>query len=607
MKFKSILTKLYVVEDLLAALAFILTVLFPAIEIVARTVFHSGILGSSDYIHHLVIFIAFLGAMITSRQNRHLAFSAGIEYIKSPLKEYIQTFSACLSVTVVTMLAWSSFTFAQVAFPPSARVGILPLSIVLYVIPLGFFVILVRFIANAPRPALCKVIAASGIGIAALLGFPLFHLLHLFTWPIVGLLSCAVIIGAPVFVVVGGFSLLFFGLSNGSLSVLTNEAYTLLTGPSIPAIPLLALAGFILAESKANDRLVRLSRAFFGWLPGGMGIATIIICTFFTSLTGASGVTILALGGMLSFILLENGYNKKFATGLVTVSGVGTLFPPSLPLIMYGVIAQVNIQHLFIGAMVPGLIMVLALSLFALFTAKKEKIKPIAFDAKVAFAALRESIWELLLPVIILGTFLNGLCTLVETGAIAVIYLLFVEMVIKRDIAPKALLDAIHKCITIMGGILILLAVAMGLSYFLVDAEIPQQICIWTQEHIHSKIMFLLILNIILIVAASIMDIYVAIIVVVPLIIPLGVAYGIDPIHLGVIFLANLELGYLTPPLGLNLFLSSYSLNQPLMRVSRSIVPFFIVLFIALLIITYIPQLTTGIFDLLHIVRNTGS
>ena len=590
-------------EDILASLSVVLIALFPVLEVMARGVFHTGVYSSTEYVKHLVIFITFLGAMITSRQDRHLCFAVGIEHIASPWKEWIQTASALLSVVVTLFIGWSCVSFINTAFTASDKLGFFPLQWAMYVMPFGFSVMLIRFISHAPRGIHYKIIAASGVGIAALLGYACAPYLHVLSWPIIAVLCASLLLGTPVFIVVGGFSLLFFGLSQGSFEIIPNEAYTLLTGPTIPAIPLFTLAGFILSESKAGERLVKLFRELFGWLPGGLGIAAILICTFFTSLTGASGVTVLALGGLLLFVLVENGYKEKFATGLVTVSGVGTLFPPSMPLIMYGIIAQINIKHLFIGAFFPGCIMVLALGIYAYITAKKDKIKRVPFHAKNAVLSLRESLWEVLLPILILFVFFKGICTLVETAAIAVLYLLIVETLVTRDIPFRKLLSVCVKSLPVMGGVLILLAVAMGLSYYLVDAEIPQHLAGWTQKYVHSKLLFLLILNLLLIVAASLMDVYGAIIVIAPLVIPLGRAYGIDPVHLGVIFLANLELGYLTPPLGLNLFLSSFRFNKPLLTISRSIIPFFIVLFIALMVITYVPFATTGIFPLLHINR----
>ncbi len=590
------------IENTIAFLALVLIALLPTIEVIARF-FKTGIHGSTEYVEHLVIIIAFVGAMITSRENRHLSFSAGIERIKPPLQNYLKSITALISNFVISLLAFASYEFIQTAFSATDKIVDIPARLLVAVIPIGLAFALLRNITNAPLGFIHKAFATCGVISAACTPLLPLAILPLLVWPSIIILCSIMFLGAPVFVVLGGFSLLFFATTGGSIAVIPNEAYTLLTGPSIPAIPLFTLGGFILSASKAGERLVRLFKATFGWMPGGLAIATILICTFFTSLTGASGVTILALGGILSFVLLQSGYAKKFTHGLITVSGIGTLFPPSLPLIMYGVIAHINIQHLFIGASIPGLFLVAILSLFVVFNAKKASIPTIQFNRKELFSSIIESIWEIILPFLILFLFFSGICTLVETGSITVVYLLIVEIFIKRDIAFKALPKACLEAMPVLGGILIVLAIAMGLSYAIVDAGIPEQLSAWLLERIHSKLLFLLILNIVLLIAASVMDVFGAIIVIVPLIIPLGIAYGIDPIHLGIIFLANLELGYLTPPLGLNLFLSSFRFDQPFLSICKSIIPFFLVLFGGVLIISYVPGLSLWIFDVLKIAR----
>lgn len=585
-------------ENTFAILSLILIALLPTSEAVAR-LFKTGVYSSAEYIKHLVIWITFIGGMITSRENKHLCLSAGIELIKEPYKRWIESFTACVSTAIAATLGWSSFSFLQIGFAPHKTVGIFPIQAVMVIMPVGFAIITFRFITHAPSGIVPKCIAASGIGIAALFGFVLIDHFSIFIAPLSILLLVAAILGTPIFIALGGYALFLFLNSGGSVEVIPNEAYTMITGEHIPAIPLFTLAGFILSESKAGERLVRLFRVLFGWLPGGLAIATIVIMTFFTALTGASGVTILALGGLLSFILLQNKYQKDFTTGLLTVNGIGTMFPPSLPLIMYGVVAQINIKKMFTGSILPGSLMVIALVIFVIVTSKKEKIKRIPFDKKELFPSLLESFWEILIPFVILFFFFKGITTLVETGAIAVIYVLIVEVFIKRDIPLRKLPTVFLKSIPIIGGVLIILSVAKGLSYYIVDAEIPMQLTEWMQRYVHSKYLFLLILNIVLLITGCLMDVFSAIMVVVPLIIPLAEAYGIHPVHLGVIFLANLEVGYLTPPVGINLFLASFRFNEPLVKIYRSVVPFLIVMLISVLMITYIPWVTTFLLDII--------
>lgn len=594
---KKILKKLpFQIENTFAILSLILIALIPTAESIAR-VFKTGVLSSADYIKHLVLWVTFFGGMITSRENRHLALSAGIEHIKYPYKRWIESFTACIASGLSATLAWSSFSFIRVGFDQSRSVGFLPIQWVMIVMPLGFAFMALRFITHAPQGRIPKLIAASGIGFAALIGFVIPDMVSFLIIPFSILLFIAALLGTPIFIVLGGYAVFLFLHSGGSLEVIPNEAYSMLTGKHIPAIPLFTLAGFILSESKAGERLVRLFRVTFGWLPGGLAIATIVICTFFTALTGASGVTILALGGLLSYILLQNKYRKDFTLGLLTVNGIGTLFPPSLPLIMYGVVAQINIKNMFLCSVLPGSLMVLALVIFVVFTSHKEKIERIPFDRNELIPSVFESLWEILIPFVIIFFYFKGLTTLVETGAITVLYVLIVEVVIKKDIAIKRLSDVFLKSIPIMGGVLIILAVAKGLSYFIVDAEVPMQLTEWMQRYIRSKYLFLLILNIVLLVTGCLMDVFSAIMVLVPLIIPLGEAYGIHPVHLGIIFLANLEVGYLTPPVGINLFLASFRFNEPLVQIYKYVVPFLIVMLASVLMITYIPWVSTVLLN----------
>jgi tripartite ATP-independent transporter DctM subunit len=319
-----------------------------------------------------------------------------------------------------------------------------------------------------------------------------------------------------------------------------------------------------------------------------------IVCAFFTTFTGASGVTILALGGLLSYILIKSNYPKPFSIGLLTASGsIGLLFPPSLPIILYGVIAHINIKKMFVGGIIPGTLMVMTVAIIGIISAKKNKVERSQFSVKESLKALKNSIWEIALPFIILILFFKGITTLVETGAVAVIYAIITQVFIHKDIPLKELHKVFLKCIPMIGGVLVILAVAKGLSYFIVDAEIPMLLTQWCQDHIQSKYIFLIALNIALLITGCFMDIFSAIIVVVPLIIPLGEAFGVHPVHLGIIFLANLELGYLTPPVGINLFLSAFRFNEPLVKIYKHVIPFLLTLLISVLLITYIPWMST--------------
>jgi len=617
-------TFLHSAENLVAAAAVLLLALIPTMEVVARKFFHTGIGYSTDYTKHLVLFITFIGGMITSREKRHLSLSLSLK-IEDPMKSRIHTGVQTISAILVTAFAWSSLSFVLTAFDPSVKVGVFPIRLVGLVMVVGYSVMAVRFITDVGVGKWHRKIAWTAILFGTFLAVePIRNILTVLlgeapgfmetvvSWcqsvhaviavPVIILLIVAAIFGAPLFVVLGGAAFLLFLRTADPLEVIPNEAYSMLISHSIPAIPLFTVAGFILSESKAGERLVRFFKAFFGWFPGGLAVMAILTCAFFTTFTGASGVTILALGALLSYVLINGKYERRFSLGLLTSSGsIGLLFPPSLPIIIYGIIAGISIKDMFLGGIFPGIVMVVVLIVFSVIYASKQKTDREPFKLKEAWAGIRVSIWELLLPVVVVAVYFGGLATLEESAAIAVVYAFIVEVVIHRDLKIKDLNRVIMKCIPIIGGVLIILAMAKGLSYFIVDAEVPMKLTEWVQANIGSKYVFLLLLNIALLVTGCFMDIFSAIMVVVPLIIPLGALFGIHPVHLGIIFLANMELGYLTPPVGLNLFLASYRFNEPLGKLYKDVLPFFFIQLVSVLLITYIPILSIGLLKLIKL------
>lgn len=588
------------IENTISITALLLIAILPIIEVIARLLNQPGIRSSSDYIQHLVIWITFAGGMITSREGRHLSLSIGVDLIREPYKSWIQATTAMVATAVTSTLALTSYTWITDAFVATHKIGIFPVKTALIIMPAGFLFMSLRFIMLAPKGYVFKSIATSGILIAFLISKTPFEYTSLTVWPCIIILIVTAFLGTPIFVVLGGIASILFFNESGDIRVISNEAYEMLTGDIIPAIPLFTTAGFILSESKAGERLVHFFRAILGWLPGGLAIMAILVCAFFTTFTGASGVTILALGGLLSFVLVESKYKKKFSTGLLTASGsIGLLFPPSLPIILYGVVAHINIKKMFVGGLLPGMLMIMTLAIIGIISAKRNKVECIKFSWKEAVRTFKSSILEIALPIIILYCFFTGKTTLVQTGAVAVIYTLITQIFIHKDIAIKDFHKMFLKCIPMIGGVLVIMAVARGLSYFIIDAEIPMQLAEWCKAHIHSKYVFLILLNIALLITGCFMDIFSAIIVVVPLIIPLGELYGVHPVHLGIIFLANLELGYLTPPVGLNLFLASFRFETPLVKIYKYVMPFLIVLLVSVLLITYIPWLTTALLDVI--------
>lgn len=612
-----IVQRLREVENGFSFVTLVLLAVFPLIEIVMRKLFASGIPGSSAYIQHLVVWATFLGGMVTSRSGDHLALTAGFEILPEKVQRWVAAALHLIAVTIGMILSWSAFAFMLVGYDPTARIGIVPVRLVIAIMPLGYFGMTIRFIFAKHIKPMDRWLPTLGIIIGTLIAInPLMNVLYTFSpdipeffysisdlvynmshalrWPTFAILIGAALLGAPLFVVIGGIAIMLFSQSGGSLEVIPNEAYSMLISPSIPAIPLFTLAGFILSESGAGKRLVGLFKAFVGWLPGGLTIATVIVCAFFTTFTGASGVTILALGALLSYVLIQNGQRERFAHGLLTASGsIGLLFPPSLPIILYGVVAQTSIKDMFLGGIIPGAIMVATLAGMGVYSAIRNKLERTPFRIGEAMRAVRNSAGEMLLPIIIIVGYFTGLMTIVEAAAVAVLYTIILEVFIHRDIKIRDLPKTAMKAVPIIGGVLIILTVARGLSYYIVDAEVPFKMAIWVEEHISSKYVFLILLNIALLITGCLMDIFSAIVVVAPLVIPLGEIFGIHPVHLGIIFLANLELGYLTPPVGLNLFLASYRFNEPLVKVYKNVIPFFIVLLITVLLITYVPWFST--------------
>ena len=407
--------------------------------------------------------------------------------------------------------------------------------------------------------------------------------------------------GTPLFIILGGIALLCFHTLEIESSAVIIELYRIASAPTLLAIPLFTFAGYLLAESKTPKRLVNLSNALFGWMPGGLAIVSLITCAFFTAFTGASGVTIVALGGLLYPILIKENYPEKFSLGLLTSSGsLGLLFPPSLPIILYGFIAKISIDKLFLAGIIPGILLIILLSIYSYRIGSASNVKKIPFNLKNLLNAVKNTIWEIPLPFIIVGGIYGGIFTATEAAAITAFYVLIIEVFIYRDIKLFQDVPRIMKeNMLLIGGILIILGTAMGLTNFLIDEQIPMKILAGMQTYIHSKLVFLIMLNIFLLIVGCLMDIFSAIIVVVPLIVPIAIQFGVDPIHLGIIFLTNLEIGYSTPPVGLNLFISSFRFNKPVVKLYWAALPFILILFIALLIITYIPQLSLWLPNLL--------
>ena len=422
------------------------------------------------------------------------------------------------------------------------------------------------------------------------------------------LLTVLVLLGAPLFIIIATSALYGFHSVDIDLSVIAIEIYRISDTPVLVAIPLFTLAGYILGESRASERLVRLTDALLGWFPGGLAVVSLFACAFFTALTGASGATIIALGAILYPAMKQAGYAEKFNLGLITSSGsLGLLFPPSIALILYGVIAQqmdvgqnVAIDDLFVAGLLPGLFMLLLLTAWSMYKSSGMHIRRSPFQRGKLASALRESIWEIPMPFVLLGGIYSGYFAISEAAAVAVLYVLIVEVVILREVPLRKLPEIMRDSMVLVGGVLIILAVSLASTNYLIDTEVPVRLFEFVKSKIDSQLTFLMLLNIFLLMLGMILDVFSALVIMIPLILPMAVGYGIHPIHLGIIFLANMQIGYFTPPVGMNLFIASYRFHKPVTVLYASTIPFMFILMLAVLVITYWPALT------LYLVESKG-
>jgi tripartite ATP-independent transporter DctM subunit len=415
---------------------------------------------------------------------------------------------------------------------------------------------------------------------------------------IFGLVSA--LFGLPLFLVVAFLALILFASAGTPGSAIVIEMLRLAGSPLLVALPLFTFAGAVLAESGAPRRLVAVARALVGWLPGGLALMALITCALFTAFTGASGVTILAVGGLLFPALISSGYPERFTLGLITTSGsLGLLFPPSLPLIIYAYVAGTPIDALFLAGIVPGVVLIILLALYGARRPLTGSAKRLPFRWTELATTLREAAWEVPLPLVVLGGIYSGRVTVMEAGSLTALYALFVEMVVYRDLGVRDLPRVVRGSMVLVAGILVIVAAAFGLTNYLIDAEVPMQILEWMQGAFSSKWTFLIALNLFLLIVGALLDVFSALIVVLPLIVPIAEGYGVNLTHLGIIFLTNLEIGYSLPPLGLNLFISSFRFEKSIWDLYRSCLPFLAILAAALLIITYVPALSLFLPELM--------
>ncbi|MFK5949836.1 MAG: TRAP transporter large permease subunit [Methylococcales bacterium] len=408
------------------------------------------------------------------------------------------------------------------------------------------------------------------------------------------------LMGVPLFAMILAATMLGFYTSEVNFTIIAAELYRLAETPMLLALPLFAFVGYILSESKTSERLLRLTHVFFGWMPTGLAIVSLVICAVFTAFTGASGITIVALGALLLPALIKDGYQERFSLGLVTTSGsLGLLLPPSIPLILYGIIVQqmnlgqkFSLPELFMAGLLPAILMIVMLAMWAAWKSRHLKLEKTPFSVTEAAAAVKEAAWELPLPIFIGFGIFGGFLAISEVAATTALYITIVEVFIYKEIKLKALEKVVIDSMKMVGGILLILGVSLAFTNFIVDAEIPTHLFDWVKSNVDSKITFLILLNIFLLILGAILDIFSALVIIVPLIVPIAISYGVHPIHLGVIFLANMQIGYFTPPVGMNLFIASYRFNKSITELYRATLPFMFILMLAVLIITYVPWLS---------------
>ena len=628
------------IEERICLAALALMSLLPVMDAILRP-FNIVIPNSRFFLLRFFLISALFAAMLCTRKNEHISIAL-LQFIKNEkIKQFFLVFTFIVSVFVTTVFFWNSISFIQYSL--FNRTGtVIPEWIFALALPIAYFVLTIRFFIFSVSPLINKdrktwffyflplaslilgCIAAMPAIVKIIWGmegelsftppvilYDLVNNLYDGTFslrtPLILFFIFAALSGTPIFIAIGGIGLVIIQSAFLEPDAGAIQVYSALTNTDIMAIPLFTLTGFFLSESKAGERLVAAFKSLFSWLPGGMVIATVIICAFFTSFTGASGVTILALGGILYTILNEkSGYPEKFSIGLLTSAGnVGLLFPPSLIIILVaststyitvliGNSFDYSIIDFFIGAIIPGIILVLSRIIFGLSISIKVKIPVEPFKPKEALKAIKGSIYEILLPIILVTGYLTGILpSLVEISAVSVIYVFIIEVFVHKDIPVKNIVDVFMKAVPIIGGILIILSMAQVLSYGVIDIRVPEYFAEWMRTAVESRILFLLLLNLALIILGCFMDIFSAILVVLPLIIPLAHVYDIHPIHLGVIFIINMEMGYLTPPVGLNLYLASYRFNKPFLEICRYVLPFLLMQLVVVLIVTYIPSLST--------------
>lgn len=594
---------LRVCENLALAAALLGMIVLPLAEAVLRRVAHTGIEGNAAFVQHLTLVVTMLGATVAARDGKLLKLfefaSLGGTRLRATGRWIAHVGAACASIALglagLALAASERAAGTLIAY----RIPVWSIQILL---PIGFALVALRLVRGAAEARAGRVAAAVLITVlAASTPFWAGYADLVFLPAIVMLAVCA-LAGGPIFAVLGGLALLLFWREQVPIAAVALDQYTMVVNPSLPTIPLFTLAGFVLAAGRAPQRLTELFEALFGHFSGGIGIAAVVVGAFFTAFTGGSGVTILALGGVLLPLMVAARYRERDAIGLVTVAGsLGTLLAPCLPLVLYAIVARIGIERMFVGALLPALLLIVMVAAWSTRRAPRALKSTRSFDRFRAWRAILAAKWELALPGVVFASLFGGFATPVEAAALTALYVFVVEVIVQGDLRdPRRLLATMAECGALVGGVLLILGVALGLTNYLVDIQWPDRAVAWATGFIQSRWVFLLALNGLLLLVGSVMEVWSAIVVLPPLLVPVGLAFGIDPVHLGVIFLANLELGYLTPLVGINLFYASSRFDRPILEVCRSVLPLIPVIALGVLIITYVPWLSTALPSLIH-------
>ena len=609
-------------ENGIGIIAVLAMAVLPIAEMLGRRYLGQGVPGSITWVQHLTLWVAFAGGSIAARDRRHLTL-ATTTFLSPALRRYADLVASAVGCSIAAVLAWASYNSVsderQSAVVLSGGVAI---WIVYTIMPIGFALIAIRMwwqsglkpprqefeteAATPYRPAVAwtrRAVVLAAVLAAFSLGSVPEASVAAWRWPLVAVIIGATVLGAPIFVLLGGLAVVLFYADAGAMmsvrsavGAVPNATLQITSQDTLPTIPLFTLAGTLLARGVTPERLVRVFRALAGWLPGGTAVAAVLVCAFFTTFTGASGVTILALGSLLLPVLMKDGHSERFSLGTVTASGsIGLLFPPSLPVILYGVKAQTSVLDMFYACILPGMLLVGLVSAYCVREGVIEGATWKRVDPREIALSVWAAKWEIALPIVVFVSLFGGFASTVQAAALTVLYTLVIKCVVYRDVSVRGELPKVLTESTVLvGGVLIILCAALGFTNYLIDAQIPAKGAAWVTAGIQSRWAFLLILNGFLLVVGCLMDIFSAIFVVVPLILPAAAAFEIDPLHLGAIFLINLELGYLTPPVGMNLFLSSFRFNTPMPRVIRAVLPFTLVQIAAVLLVTFVPSLSVG-------------